>query len=54
MQPPPRGPQRPPRDKSERTIDNYNLSPRGSVDGFILKTGDRTVQVNVPPGLGFS
>jgi hypothetical protein len=54
MQPPPRGPQLPPRDAVDLSgaVDNYNLSPRGDVDGFILKTGDRTVQVNVPPGLG--
>jgi hypothetical protein len=54
MQRPPRGPQLPPRDAVDLsgTIDNYNLSPRGDVDGFILKTADRTVQVNLPPGLG--
>ena len=51
---PPRGPRMAPREtvSLSGTIENYNLSPRGDVDGFILKTADRTVQVNVPPGVG--
>jgi hypothetical protein len=49
-----RGGLRAPRDTVDLsgTIENYNFSPRGDVDGLILKTGDKTAQVNLPPGVG--
>src|ERR1700722_7055945 len=31
------------------TVDSYNLDPRGTVDGLILKDGDHISQLNFPP-----
>ena len=34
------------------TVDGLNYSPRGDVDGLMLKLSDKTAQINLPPGLG--
>jgi hypothetical protein len=33
------------------TVANYNFGPRGTVEALMIKTGDKTVQVNLPPPL---
>jgi hypothetical protein len=34
------------------TVQAWNLSPRGTYEGLILKSGDKVVQINFPPDLG--
>ena len=36
------------------TLDGVNYSPRGDVDGFMLKMSDKSAQINLPPGLGLA
>lgn len=35
-------------------VQGYNYSPKGDVDGVLLREGERTVQVNIPPHLGIA
>jgi hypothetical protein len=34
------------------TIEAFNYSPRGDIDGVMLKMSDKTAQINLPPGMG--
>ena len=34
------------------TVQSYNLGPRGNVEGLMIKAGDRTAQINLPPEVG--
>jgi hypothetical protein len=43
-------PQREPVDLSG-TVSNYNLGPRGEVEALMIKSSDKTIQVNLPPPL---
>ena len=36
------------------TVDGFNYSPRGDIDGVMLKMSDKTAQINLPPGLGLA
>jgi len=36
------------------TIEGFNYSPRGDIDGVMLKTSDKSIQINLPPGLGIA
>jgi hypothetical protein len=33
------------------TVSNYNFGPRGNVEALMIKTSDKTIQVNLPPPL---
>jgi hypothetical protein len=35
-------------------IQGYNYSPKGDIEGALLREGDRTIQVNIPPHLGIA
>ncbi len=35
-------------------VQGYNYSPKGEIEGALLREGDRTVQVNIPPHLGIA
>ncbi|MGP0062393.1 MAG: hypothetical protein ACLQGP_02160 [Isosphaeraceae bacterium] len=35
-------------------VEAYNYSPKGDIDGVLLREGDRIVQVNLPPHLGIA
>jgi hypothetical protein len=38
-------------EKLDGTVTNYNFGHRGEVEGLMIKSGDRTVQVNLPPDM---
>jgi hypothetical protein len=38
----------------QAVVHGYNYGPKGDIDGALLRGGDRTVQVNIPPHLGIA
>jgi hypothetical protein len=34
------------------TVESYNRGPKGNIEGLMIKSADRSVQVNLPPDLG--
>jgi hypothetical protein len=41
-------------EKFQGVLQDFNLSPKGGIEGFLLRSDEKTVQVNVTPDVGFA